>query len=47
MAMLLDGFDTRQLTAIAEFLARSSNLAYDHIALLRAHAAIAPRTLKK
>lgn len=34
---LLDGFDTRQLTAIAEFLARSTDFAHHHASLLRAH----------
>jgi DNA-binding MarR family transcriptional regulator len=32
---LLEGFDTRQLTAISEFLARSTDFAYRHTALLR------------
>jgi DNA-binding MarR family transcriptional regulator len=33
---LLEEFDPHQLTAIAEFLARSTDLAYRHVALLRA-----------
>ena len=36
VAALLERFDTHQLTAIAEFLARSTDLAYRHAALLRA-----------
>lgn len=36
VAALLEGFDRRQLTAIAEFLARSTDFAYRHVALLRA-----------
>ena len=36
VAALLEGFDAHQLTAIAEFLARSTDLAYRHAALLRA-----------
>lgn len=35
VAALLDAFDSHQLTAIAEFLARSTDLAYRHGALLR------------
>jgi DNA-binding MarR family transcriptional regulator len=35
-AALLDGFDAHQLTAIAEFLARSTDFAYRRAALLRA-----------
>ena len=38
VAGLLERFDTQQLTAIAEFLAGSTDLAYRHIALLRAQA---------
>ncbi len=38
VAALLDSFDTHQLTAIAEFLAGSTDLAYRHVALLRAQA---------
>jgi DNA-binding MarR family transcriptional regulator len=38
VAAVLDGFDTHQLTAIAEFLAVSTDLAYRHVALLRAQA---------
>lgn len=37
-AALLEGFDTHQLTAIAEFLARSTDFAYRRAALLRAQA---------
>jgi DNA-binding MarR family transcriptional regulator len=44
VAALLESFDTRQLTAIAEFLARSADVAYSHAALLRAHRHAAPRT---
>lgn len=36
VAALLENFDARQLTAIAEFLARSTDLIYRHSALLRA-----------
>jgi DNA-binding MarR family transcriptional regulator len=37
MAGLLERFDTQRLTAIAEFLTGSTDLAYRHVALLRAH----------
>lgn len=37
-AELVEGFDTRQLTAIAEFLARSTDFAYERVAHLRAQA---------
>ena len=36
VAALLEGFDTHQLKAIAEFLAHSTDVAYRHVALLRA-----------
>ncbi len=36
VAALLQNFDTHQLTAIAEFLARTTDLIYRHAALLRA-----------
>ena len=36
VAALLENFDTHQLTAIAEFLARTTHLIYRHAALLRA-----------
>lgn len=36
VAALLKTFDSHQLTAIAEFLARSTDYAYHHVALLRA-----------
>ena len=36
VAALLEHFDTHQLTAIAEFLDRSADLAYRHVAVLRA-----------
>ena len=36
VAALLENFDAHQLTAIAEFLARSTDLIYRHAALLRA-----------
>jgi DNA-binding MarR family transcriptional regulator len=36
VAALLENFDTHQLTAIAEFLARSTDLAYRHAGFLRA-----------
>src|SRR5712692_11119507 len=36
VAALLESFDTHQLTAIAEFLAGSTDVAYRHMALLRA-----------
>ena len=36
VAALLDGFDVRQLSAIAEFLTRSAEIAYRHATLLRA-----------
>ena len=35
LAALLESFDTRQLTAIADFLARGTDFAYRHVALLR------------
>src|SRR6202163_821175 len=38
VAALLERFDTQQLTAIAEFLTGSTELAYRHVALLRAKA---------
>ena len=36
VAALLESFDAHQLTAIAEFLARTTDLVYRHAALLRA-----------
>ena len=36
VAALLEGFDAHQLTAIAEFLARSTDFAYHHMALMPA-----------
>jgi DNA-binding MarR family transcriptional regulator len=36
VAGLLENFDTHQLTAIAEFLTRTTDLIYRHVALLRA-----------
>jgi DNA-binding MarR family transcriptional regulator len=36
LAVLLEDFDARQLTAIAEFLTRSAEIAYRHATLLRA-----------
>ena len=36
VAALLKNFDTHQLTAVAEFLARTTDLIYRHAALLRA-----------
>jgi DNA-binding MarR family transcriptional regulator len=41
-ADLLEGFDTHQLSAIADFLARSTELIYDRTAVLRAQAAVTP-----
>lgn len=38
VAAMLEAFDTHQLTAIAEFLARSTDLVYRHVALLRSRA---------
>jgi DNA-binding MarR family transcriptional regulator len=38
VAALLERFDTPRLTAIAEFLTGSTDLAYRHVALLRAQA---------
>lgn len=38
VAALLENFDSHQLTAIAEFLARSTDLFYRHAAVLRAEA---------
>lgn len=38
VAAMLESFDARQLTAIAEFLARATDLIYRHAALLRAEA---------
>ncbi len=37
VAALLENFDDRQLSAIAEFLTGSTDLVYRHAALLRAH----------
>ncbi|MDR5726742.1 MAG: MarR family transcriptional regulator [Terriglobia bacterium] len=42
VAGLLQGFDTHQLTAIAQFLAQSTEFAYRHTALLRAQDTLAP-----
>ncbi len=39
---LLEGFDPHQLTAIAEFLTRSTDFAYRHAALLRAQTLTQP-----
>ncbi len=36
VAALLQNFDTHQLTAVADFLARTTDLIYRHAALLRA-----------
>jgi DNA-binding MarR family transcriptional regulator len=41
-AALLERFDTQQLAAIAEFLTGSTDLAYRHVALLRAQATAPP-----
>jgi DNA-binding MarR family transcriptional regulator len=41
-ATLLHGFDDGQLAAIAEFLARATDLTYRRTALLRAQTALAP-----
>ena len=38
VAALLESFDSHQLTAIAEFLDRTTDLIYNHAALLRAQA---------
>jgi DNA-binding MarR family transcriptional regulator len=38
VAAFLERFDTQQLTSIAEFLTGSTDLAYRHVALLRAQA---------
>jgi len=37
VAALLESFDAHQLSAIAEFLTRSADSFYQHVALLRAH----------
>lgn len=37
VAVMLEHFDKHQLTAIAEFLTRSTDLVYRHATLLRAH----------
>lgn len=42
VAGLLQGFDTHQLTAIAQFLVQSTEFAYRHAALLRAQDTLAP-----
>jgi len=42
-AALLTGFDTSQLTAIAEFLVRSTDFIYRRSALLRAQTALSPQ----
>ena len=39
---LLEGFDTHQLIAIAEFLSQSTEFAYRHTALLRAQGTLSP-----
>ncbi len=44
VAALLENLDTRQLTAIAEFLTQSTDLIYRHAALLRAHNLYAPHS---
>jgi DNA-binding MarR family transcriptional regulator len=44
VSALLEGFDTHQLTAIADFLARSTDFAYRHAALLRAQTLCEPET---
>jgi hypothetical protein len=41
---LLDGFDSHQVTAIAEFLDRSTDFAYRRAALLRAQTLLASTT---
>src|SRR5438270_300401 len=46
-AAILVDFDTHQLTAIAEFLARSTDLVYRHTALLRAQALCSASPAKK
>jgi DNA-binding MarR family transcriptional regulator len=43
VAALLEAFDTHQLTAIAEFLTRSTDISYRHAALLRAEMLSAAR----
>jgi DNA-binding MarR family transcriptional regulator len=43
VAAMLEGFDTHQLAAIAEFLTRTTEFAYRHVALLRARTQSAPR----
>jgi len=45
VAALLDTFDARQLTAIAEFLAGTTDAVYRHVALLRAHTLAPPAGL--
>jgi DNA-binding MarR family transcriptional regulator len=42
VSALLQRFDARQLTAIAEYLSGSTDLAYRHVALLRAQATAPP-----
>ena len=42
VALLLQRFDACQLTAIAEYLSGSTDLAYRHVALLRAQATAPP-----
>ncbi len=44
VSALLDAFDTHQLTAIADFLARSTDFAYRHAAMLRAQTLCEPET---
>ena len=46
MCALLNGFDARQLEAVAEFLERSTEHVYRHAALLRGEARSAPRVRK-
>ena len=42
VAAVLETFDTHQLTAIAEFLTRTTDIAYRHVALLRGQELRAP-----
>ena len=42
VATLVEGLDTQELTAIAKFLAQSTEFAYRHAALLRAQNSLAP-----
>ncbi len=45
VAVMLESFDLHQLAAIAEFLAHSTDVAYEHAALLRAQTLMRPTAI--